>query len=210
MNPAQASGSEQSAYLMWLPPAAERALCISYGGHVAASVRERLAQHVASDPKSLADSGPLDVAFLIGHPAAGRLDDSREAMADYLGTVAKTWAMLKPSGKLIIALDPSRVPGGVTRSVLAWLNPRTWLEARAIGNAVGRLGAADVVRLHVFPSVWRPVLMQILESPTVLKRLALSHTGGWRAGRAVSLLVRGGPMSAIDLFPAGIVWIASR
>jgi hypothetical protein len=204
------SGSDQLAYLLWLPPSAERALYIAYGGRVSSALVADLARHVDLDCSRLDRSNSLDTVMLIGHPAADRPGDQRQAFTDYLDTIVKAWAALKPSGRLMIAFDPLGASSGTSAGLQAWLRPRTWLQVTAIEKTVRALRAASTVRVHAFPSVWRPTLLHTPESPAVLKRVALSHVGGWRAGGLASLLLRGGRMAPLDLCPNGIVWIASR
>lgn len=190
-----------SAYSIWIPRDARRALCLAYGGNMPSALIAGLAEQVDVDPAALNARDAFDVVMLIGHPT------SRQ---DFLRTISSAWASLHSPGTLIVAFEPSAGSAGVMSTLGAWLRPATWINATAIDTAIRSLAPDRVTRLHVFPSVWRPMLLHTPESPAVLKRMALAHVGGWRAGTLGRVLLGGGRTSAMDLCPAGIAWVACR
>lgn len=192
-----------------MPLGAKRALCLAYGREVPTQVMAAFAEHVDVEPGALEKSGSFDVVMLIGHPRATR-PDGAEVAADFVDSIARGWAKLEPAGTLIVAFDPGAGRTGAASTLQAWLHSSNWAIAAAIDAKVRSLGQQKVTRLHVFPSVWRPLLMHAPESPTVLKRMAFAHVGGWRGGPISRALLTGGRSSPLDLCPAGIVWIASR
>ncbi len=199
----------QTAYLVWTPQRAKRAVCLAYGGHLSSSLLDGLAEHVEIELSGSCANGSLDTVMLIGHPdksaAAGE-----HTVEGFISTIRRAWGCLRESGTLVVAFDPSSRPALTPLAVGAWFRPETWFTLRSIENAVQSLRPQHTSRLHVFPSVWRPVILQAPESPSSLKRLALAHSGGWRAGALGRFLVAGGRSSIVDLFPGGIVWVARR
>jgi hypothetical protein len=167
-----------------------------------------LAERVEIAPSALNEGELFDVVILIGHPDVGAAHAAR-AIQDYLTSIASAWTRLHQNGTLIIAFDPAAGSTAFASTWRAWLYPRTWATVSAIDGAVRSLDGAKVTRLHVFPSVWRPILVHTPESPAALKRMGFSHIGGWR-GRAAARALLAGGQSPVDLFPAGIAWIASR
>ena len=212
----QRAAGEQSAYSLWVPRECEHAICVSYGRRLSDEFVTRLARHVhlavPGQGRSIPDiDGPLDAALIVGHPAANGERDRSRALADYIETATRLWTLLRPSGVLMVAFDPavSTAEGSASR-LSAWARPRTWREQRAIEAALTRLPSALLTRVHVFPTVWRPLLMHTPGASTELKKLAASHAGGWRARALAATILREGRFSAFDLLPAGIVWIAGR
>ena len=200
---------EQSAYSIWIPRDAKRALCLAYGGQVSASVMRGLAEQVEVDPACLVAADCLDVVMLIGHPAAARSGKRERARADFQKTITNAWARLHSSGTLIVAYDPAGGRQAPVQRITAWAHLGNWLDVRAIDGTVRSLTRNRVTHLHVFPSVWRPVLLYSPESPAPVKRAALTHISGWRA-RMIRHALSGCLPSLTPLPPGGLVWIASR
>lgn len=201
--------AKQHGYSIWVPRDAKRGLCLAYGARPPASLLAGLALHVDADPMCLSIPEAFDVVMLIGNPAAHPGAVSAGGRPDFIDAISRAWRCLHASGQLIVAFDPAE--GKMTRQsgLLGWLRRRTWRDARTIDESVRALGARRVTKLHVLPSVWRPVLLYTPESPRRLKRIAFAHIGGWRA-RLMTGALTGGRASPLRVCPPGIVWIAHR
>ncbi|HEV8338501.1 MAG TPA: hypothetical protein VGR25_02450 [bacterium] len=226
----------QRALALWLPERAAEVLCVIYGdsrlplvlaegarivylsgwdGAWARGVRDeasargwqaiRLLPNEGSLPLA---RGTLDVGVVLALPLTTLREPRLAEVSGFIQRIRESYEALRPGGILVVGWE---TPAGLLASGAG--ARRVWPAARwsrAVGAGVrAALPSLEPRRselIHVYPNLWRPVLLAPRRASARLKRLALGHAGRLRWPAVTRMLSPWGRIFLPDLLPTAVLW----